>query len=69
MTMTDPIAVKGIELPQGQLTMSDIYVLIVVDFFQLLIKENNKDILKLEKRKNKPESDLLCNRTQTHLQQ
>ena len=42
--MTDPIAVKGIELPQGQLTMSDIYVLIVVDFFQLLIKENNKDI-------------------------
>lgn len=42
--MTDPVAIKGIELPQGQVTMSEIYILIVVDFFQLLLKENNKDI-------------------------
>jgi hypothetical protein len=42
--MTDPIAVKGVELPAGQLSMSNIYILIVIDFFQLLIKENNKEI-------------------------
>lgn len=42
--MTDPIAIKSIELPQGQLTMSDVYILIVVDFFQLLINENNKTV-------------------------
>jgi len=42
--MTDPIAIKSIELPQGQLTMSDVYILIVIDFFQLLINENNKTI-------------------------
>jgi len=42
--MTDPVAVKGIELPQGQLTLSHVYVLVLKDFFPLLIKQNDKDI-------------------------
>jgi len=42
--MTDSIAVKGIELPKGQQSLSDIYILIVIDFFPLLIKENDKEV-------------------------
>jgi len=42
--MTDLVAVKGIELPPNQQTLSEIYIMIVVDFFPLMIKENDKEI-------------------------
>jgi len=43
-SMTDPVAVKGIDLPPNQQTLSEIYLIIVVDFFPLMIIENNKEI-------------------------
>jgi len=42
--MTDPVAVKGIDLPPNQQTLSEIYLAIVIDFFPLMIVENEKDI-------------------------
>lgn len=42
--MTDPVAVKGIDLPPNQQTLSEIYLMIVVDFFPLMIVENEKEI-------------------------
>jgi len=42
--MTDPVAVKGIDLPPNQQTLTEIYLLIVVDFFPLMIVENEKEI-------------------------
>lgn len=42
--MTDPVAVKGIDLPPNQQTLSEIYLMIIVDFFPLMIIENEKEI-------------------------
>jgi hypothetical protein len=42
--MTDPVAVKGIDLPPNQQTLSEIYLGIVIDFFPLMIVENEKEI-------------------------
>jgi len=42
--MTDPVAVKGIDLPPNQQTLSEIYLFIVIDFFPLMIEENGKEI-------------------------
>ena len=42
--MTDVIGVKGIELPNGQASLTDIYINIIVDFFPLQLTENSKEI-------------------------
>lgn len=42
--MTDPVAVKGIDLPPNQQTLSEIYMMIVIDFFPLMIIENEIEI-------------------------
>jgi hypothetical protein len=42
--MTDATAIKGVEMPVGQKSLSELYSDIVVEFSQLSIKENNKDI-------------------------
>jgi hypothetical protein len=42
--MTDTTAIKGVEMPAGQKSLSELYTDIVVEFSQLSIKENNKDI-------------------------
>ena len=42
--MTDATAIKGVEMPAGQKSLSELYSDIVVEFSQLSIKENNKDI-------------------------
>ena len=42
--MTDVVGVKGIELPNGQSSLTDIYINIIVDFFPLQITENGKDV-------------------------
>jgi len=42
--MTDATAIKGVEMPAGQKSLSELYTDIVVEFSQLLIKENNKEI-------------------------
>ncbi len=36
--MTDPVAVKGIDLPPNQQTLSEIYLLIIIDFFPLMLE-------------------------------
>jgi len=42
--MTDATAIKGVEMPVGQKSLSELYSDIVVEFSQLSIKENNNDI-------------------------
>jgi hypothetical protein len=42
--MTDPVAVKGFDLPPDHQTLSEIYLMIVIDFFPLMIVENEKEI-------------------------
>jgi hypothetical protein len=42
--MTDITAIKGVEMPQGQKSLSELYADIVQEFLHLLIKENNKEI-------------------------
>ena len=42
--MNDTVAIKDIELPPGQQTLSDIYAMVAIDFFPLLIKENDRQI-------------------------
>ena len=42
--MTDVTAIKGVEMPAGQKSLSELYGDIVVEFSQLMIKENNKEI-------------------------
>ena len=42
--MTDVTAIKGVEMPAGQKSLSDLYADIVLEFSQLMIKENNKEI-------------------------
>jgi hypothetical protein len=37
--MTDSISVKGVEMPEGQLSLSELYADIIVEFSQLMIKE------------------------------
>jgi hypothetical protein len=36
--------VKGINMPPGQISSSEIYVLVACDFFPLMIEDNNKNI-------------------------
>lgn len=42
--MTDTVVVKGIDLPDGQQTQSDIYADIAAEFSSFMIKLENKDI-------------------------
>jgi hypothetical protein len=42
--MTDVTAIKGVEMPNGQKSLSELYGDIVNDFSQLMIKEQNKEI-------------------------
>ena len=42
--MTDVTAIKGVEMPHGQKSLSDLYADVVSEFSQLMIKENNKEI-------------------------
>lgn len=42
--MTDVTAIKGVEMPVGQKSLSDLYADVVQEFSQLMIKENNKEI-------------------------
>ena len=42
--MTDVTAIKGVEMPVGQKSLSDLYADVVSEFSQLMIKENNKEI-------------------------
>jgi hypothetical protein len=42
--MTDITGVKGINVPQGQISSSEIFVLVASDFFPLIINDNNKVI-------------------------
>ena len=42
--MTDVTAIKGVEMPVGQKSLSELYADIVQEFSHLLIKENNKEI-------------------------
>lgn len=42
--MSDTVGVKGIEVPDGQKSMLELYADIVVEFSQLLINDNNKEI-------------------------
>ena len=42
--MTDITGVKGINMPPGQISSSEIYVLVACDFFPLMIEDNNKNI-------------------------
>jgi hypothetical protein len=42
--MTDITGVKGIEMPAGQISSSEIYVLVASDFFPLLITDGEKTI-------------------------
>jgi hypothetical protein len=42
--MTDITGVKGINVPQGQISSSEIFVLVASDFFPLIITDNNKVI-------------------------
>jgi hypothetical protein len=42
--MTDITAIKGVEMPVGQKSLSELYADIVCEFSQFMIKENNKEI-------------------------
>lgn len=42
--MTDITGVKGIEMPAGQISSSEIFVLVTSDFFPLMIADNEKQI-------------------------
>jgi hypothetical protein len=42
--MTDVTAIKGVEMPQGQKSLSELYADIVSEFSHLMIKENNREI-------------------------
>lgn len=42
--MTDVTAIKGVEMPSGQKSLSELYADIVCEFSQFMIKENNKEI-------------------------
>ena len=42
--MNDSVAVRGIELPPDQKSLSELYADIVIAFSQLMIKDNNKEI-------------------------
>jgi hypothetical protein len=42
--MTDITGVKGINVPQGQISSSEIFVLVVSDFFPLMLTDNDKNI-------------------------
>jgi hypothetical protein len=42
--MTDATAIKGVEMPVGHKSLSELYADIVTEFSQLMIKENNKEI-------------------------
>lgn len=42
--MTDATSVKGVEMPDGQKSLSELYADIVVEFSQLMVKENDKEI-------------------------
>jgi hypothetical protein len=42
--MTDITGVKGINMPPGQISSSEIFVLVASDFFPLMIEDNNKNI-------------------------
>jgi len=42
--MTDATIVKGVEMPEGQKSLSELYADIIVEFSHLMIKENDKEI-------------------------
>jgi hypothetical protein len=42
--MTDVTAIKGVEMPVGHKSLSELYADIVQEFSHLMIKENNKEI-------------------------
>ena len=42
--MTDVTAIKGVEMPSGQKSLSELYADIVVEFLHLMIKDNNNEI-------------------------
>lgn len=42
--MTDATAIKGIEMPSGQKSLSELYANIVAEFNNHMIKHNNRDI-------------------------
>jgi hypothetical protein len=42
--MNDTVAVRGVDLPPDQKSLSELYADIVVAFSQLMIKDNNKEI-------------------------
>jgi hypothetical protein len=42
--MTDITGVKGINVPQGQISSSEIFVLVASDFFPLMLTDNDKNI-------------------------
>ena len=42
--MTDITGVKGINMPPGQISSSEIFVLVASDFFPLMIEDNSKNI-------------------------
>lgn len=39
--MTDITGIKGVEMPEGQKSLSELYADIIVEFSQLMIKDNN----------------------------
>jgi hypothetical protein len=42
--MSDATAIKGIDMPDGHKSLSELYADVVVEFSQFLIKENDKEI-------------------------
>jgi hypothetical protein len=42
--MTDTTGVKGVEMPEGQKSLSELYADIIVEFSQLMIKNNETEI-------------------------
>lgn len=42
--MSDTVAIKGIDVPDGQKSMLELYADVVVEFSQLLINDNGKEI-------------------------
>lgn len=42
--MSDTVAIKGIDVPDGQKSMLELYADVVVEFSQLLINDNEKEI-------------------------
>jgi len=41
--MTDTTGIKGVEMPEGQKSLSELYADIIVEFSQLMIKDTEKD--------------------------